>query len=91
MPGHAVVGSLLPDLDAVTSVSIVPRAGRRAGGGTGGGTLFEPSEERLAAGFQSTNFLLERLSSALGGRAAEELLLGEAAVTTGARKTSKQL
>ena len=77
--GHALVGALMPDYDSVQSISIVPRAG-----GTGGVTSFLPSEERLAAGFYSRNYLLAQLSTALGGRAAEAVVFGSDAVTTGA-------
>jgi cell division protease FtsH len=77
--GHAVVGALLPDYDAVEKISIIPRAG-----GTGGVTAFVPDEERLSAGFYSRSYLLSQLSVALGGRAAEELVYGADKVTTGA-------
>lgn len=76
--GHAVVGALMNDYDAVTKISIVPR------GPTGGVTIFMPSEERLENGLYSKEFLENRICVALGGRIAEEMLLGKANVTTGA-------
>jgi cell division protease FtsH len=76
--GHAIVGALMPEYDRVEKVSIIPRTSSQ------GATVFTPSEERLTAGFYSRAYLLSRLSVALGGRAAEELIYGEHAVTTGA-------
>jgi cell division protease FtsH len=76
--GHAIVGALMPDFDRVERISIIPRAS------SGGATVFTPDEGRLSAGFYSRTFLLEQLSVALGGRAAEELVYGREAITTGA-------
>jgi len=76
--GHAIVGALMPDYDRVEKVSIIPRASSQ------GATVFTPSEERLAAGFFSRSYLLSQMSVALGGRAAEEIVFGAEAVTTGA-------
>ena len=45
--GHALVGSLMPEYDPVTKISIVPR------GNAGGLTFFAPSEERLESGLYS--------------------------------------
>lgn len=76
--GHAVVGALMPDYDAVTKVSIVPR------GNAGGLTFFAPDEQRLESGLYSRSYLENQMCVALGGRIAEELIFGEEAVTTGA-------
>jgi cell division protease FtsH len=76
--GHAIVGALMPDYDRIDKISIIPRTSSQ------GATVFTPSEERLTAGFYSRAYLLSRLSVALGGRAAEELIFGAEAVTTGA-------
>ena len=42
--GHAILGALVNDYDAVAKISIVPR------GPAGGVTIFMPSEERLNSG-----------------------------------------
>jgi len=76
--GHAILGALMDDFDAVSKISIVPR------GPTGGVTVFMPSEERLNSGLMTKQFLENRICVALGGRIAEELLNGKDNVTTGA-------
>jgi cell division protease FtsH len=71
--GHAVVAWLTPAADPVHKVTIVPH-GRALG-------LTEqiPGEERHNLSY---SFLMARLAVMLGGRAAEEIAIGE--VTTGA-------
>jgi cell division protease FtsH len=71
--GHALLGMLLPGSDPVRKVSIVPR-GRALGV-----TLQTPEADRYG---YSADFLRHRITTALGGRAAEELVYGE--YTTGA-------
>jgi cell division protease FtsH len=71
--GHALVALLLPDADPLNRVSIVPR-GRALGL-----TLQLPIDDRYN---YSRTYLLARLSVALAGRVAEELVFGE--ITTGA-------
>ena len=73
--GHALVGSLLPKSDPVHKVTIVPR------GQALGMTSFMPQEELHN---QDREYLIASITVAMGGRAAEELIFGEAAVTTGA-------
>ncbi len=73
--GHAIVGSLLPKSDPVHKVTIVPR------GQALGMTSFMPQEEMHN---QDREYLIASITVAMGGRAAEELIFGEAAVTTGA-------
>ena len=71
--GHALCAELLPGVDRVHKVSIVPR-GRALGY-----TLNLPEEDRyLKTREELTNFM----TMLLGGRAAEEIVFG--AVTTGA-------
>lgn len=72
--GHAIVGYLLPHTDPVHKVSIIPR------GAAGGFTLMLPEEDRQ---FMTKTELLERVSTLLGGRVAEELKLKE--ISTGAQ------
>ena len=71
--GHAVVGHALETADPVHQITIVPR------GGAGGMTISLPQEDR---GYRSRLELTEQLSSLLGGRMAEELVLGD--ISTGA-------
>ncbi|HNI12279.1 MAG TPA: ATP-dependent zinc metalloprotease FtsH, partial [bacterium] len=72
--GHAVVGHYLENADPVHKVSIVPR-----GIGALGYTLQTPLEDRYLL---SKDELIERMCSLLGGRAAEDIVLGK--VSTGA-------
>ncbi|KAJ9505686.1 hypothetical protein QJQ45_022439 [Haematococcus lacustris] len=83
--GHAVVGALMPEYDAVTKISIVPR------GAAGGLTFFAPSEERLESGLYSRTYLENQMAVALGGRIAEELIFGENDITTGASGDFQQV
>jgi cell division protease FtsH len=71
--GHALVARLLPKADPVHRISIVPR------GEALGFTLQVPLEDKY---LYSRGELLDRITSTLGGRAAEEIVFGE--VTTGA-------
>jgi cell division protease FtsH len=73
--GHALVGHVLPDSDPVHKVTIIPR------GGTGGVTWFIPPEDRS---FVSLIQFKDILARGLGGRIAEEVVLGKDRITTGA-------
>jgi cell division protease FtsH len=73
--GHALVGHVLPDSDPVHKVTIIPR------GGTGGVTWFIPPEDRVYVSLVQFKDILAR---GLGGRIAEELVLGQDKITTGA-------
>ncbi|NJN29956.1 MAG: ATP-dependent metallopeptidase FtsH/Yme1/Tma family protein [Synechococcales cyanobacterium RM1_1_8] len=83
--GHALVGALMPDYDAVQKISIIPR------GRAGGLTWFTPSEDRLESGLYSRAYLRNRMAVALGGRVAEEIVYGEDEVTTGASSDLQQV
>ena len=72
--GHALVGYLLPNTDPVHKVSIIPR------GRAGGFTLMLPEEDRY---YMTRSELLDRVSTLLAGRVAEEVVLNE--VSTGAQ------
>jgi len=72
--GHALVGCLLPNTDPVHKVSIIPR------GRAGGYTLMLPEEDRY---YMTKSELLERVSSLLAGRVAEQIVLKE--ISTGAQ------
>ena len=71
--GHVVVGLMLDEADTVHKVTIVPR------GQAGGYAIMLPKEERF---FTTKQELLDRIAGLLGGRVAEEIVLGE--VSTGA-------
>lgn len=66
--GHAVIGHILPKCDEIHLVTIVPR------GQAGGHTLSLPSEETFN---MSREGLIDRITMALGGHAAEEVALGD--------------
>jgi cell division protease FtsH len=71
--GHALCAELLPSVDRVHRISIVPR-GRALGY-----TLNLPEEDRY---LKTRDELIDRMTMLLGGRAAEQLVFGS--VTTGA-------
>ncbi len=71
--GHALVAGLLPNVDQVHKVTIIPR------GNALGYTWQRPAEDRYLMGQRE---LQERLVVLLGGRAAEKLVFSE--VSTGA-------
>jgi cell division protease FtsH len=73
--GHALVGITLEHTDPVHKVSIVSR------GMALGWTLSLPTEDRYLV---SKAELVDQLAQMLGGRCAEDLILGEANITTGA-------
>ena len=71
--GHAIVGHFLKKVDPVHRISIVSR------GMSGGHTLFPPTEDRSN---ESRSRLLEQITAALGGQAAEDLIFKD--ISTGA-------
>jgi cell division protease FtsH len=72
--GHAIVASVIPNLDPVHKISIVQR-----GFGALGYTMQLPLEDRY---LMTRSDLLSQLAVLLGGRTAEEIALGE--ISTGA-------
>jgi cell division protease FtsH len=79
--GHALVNSLIPGLDPVQKVTIVPR-GRALGV-----TFSLPEEDRHS---HPRSYLLGRLAVAYGGRIAEEFVFGPDEVSTGAANDLRQ-
>ena len=71
--GHAVATYCLPGQDPVHQVSIIPR------GMAGGYTMSIPTEDKS---YMSKNSMLDELVVLLGGRVAEQLVLGD--ISTGA-------
>ncbi len=71
--GHAIVAKMLPNTDPVHKVSIIPR------GMALGVTQQLPEDDRYT---YDKEYLLNRIAVLMGGRAAEEIILG--IITTGA-------
>ena len=80
--GHAIIGTLVKDHDPVQKVTLIPR------GQAQGLTWFTPSEEQMLI---SRSQILARITGALGGRAAEDVIFGDAEVTTGAGNDLQQV
>ena len=78
--GHALCAELLPSVDRVHKISIVPR-GRALGY-----TLNLPEEDRY---LKTREELMDYMTMLLGGRAAERVVFGE--VTTGASDDLKRV
>ncbi|MCD6379390.1 ATP-dependent zinc metalloprotease FtsH [bacterium] len=71
--GHVIVGSFVENADPLHKVTIIPR------GQAGGLTFFLPKDD---IGFHSKEYLLDIITTTLGGRASEELFIGK--IGTGA-------
>ncbi|MBR0113109.1 MAG: ATP-dependent zinc metalloprotease FtsH, partial [Clostridia bacterium] len=71
--GHAVSAYYLENSDPVHQISIIPR------GLAGGYTLHRPTEDK---NYVSKNQMLDELVSLLGGRVAEQIVIGD--ISTGA-------
>ena len=80
--GHAIVGTLVKAHDPVQKVTLIPR------GQAQGLTWFTPSEDQMLI---SRAQILARIQGALGGRAAEDIIFGDAEVTTGAGNDLQQV
>jgi cell division protease FtsH len=78
--GHALLGLLQPGADPVRRVSIIPR------GQSLGATVQSPVDDRFSYG---EDYLRGRITGALGGRAAEQLVYG--VTTTGAEADLRQV
>jgi cell division protease FtsH len=78
--GHALCAELLPGVDRVHKISIVPR------GKALGFTMNLPDEDRY---LKTREELLDHMTVLLGGRIAEQLVFGE--VTTGASDDLKRV
>ena len=76
--GHALTVKLVSTITKVDRISIIPS------GLAGGYTIFKPDEDRR---YYTKSQLVESIMVALGGRAAEELSLGE--ISTGASNDLK--
>lgn len=72
--GHAIIGRVLPNMDPVHQISIIPR------GMAGGYTMHMPTEDRS---YMSKSRMLDSMVALLGGRVAESLVLKD--ISTGAK------
>ena len=70
--GHAIITEMLPLMDTVHIISIIPT------GGAGGYTMHLPVDK----GYFSKNYLLQEIMVLFGGRIAEEIIFDD--ITTGA-------
>ncbi|KAL4427347.1 hypothetical protein ABPG77_003256 [Micractinium sp. CCAP 211/92] len=80
--GHAMCASMTPGHDPVQKVTLIPR------GQAKGLTWFIPGEDPSLISKQQ---IFARIVGALGGRAAEEVIFGDAEVTTGASGDLQQV
>jgi cell division protease FtsH len=71
--GHAVIARLVDDTTIINQVSIIPR------GRAGGYTMYLPEDDHM---YVSKTELMNKILIALGGRAAEQLVIGD--ISTGA-------
>ncbi|MGC8710938.1 MAG: ATP-dependent zinc metalloprotease FtsH [Leptodesmis sp.] len=77
--GHALLMTLLKNADPLNKVTIIPRSG-----GVGGFAQQSFNEDMIDSGLYTRAWLTDRITMALGGRAAEEEVFGPAEVTAGA-------
>ena len=78
--GHAILFHVLPDMDPVYTISIIP-----TGMGAAGYTMPLPDNDEM---FNTKGKMLQQIIVGLGGRVAEELVFED--VTTGASQDIKQ-
>ncbi len=81
--GHALVMTMLKNTSLLDKITIVPRSG-----GIGGFAKGLPDEEY---GLESRSQLLDTITMMLGGRAAEDVVFGDAEITTGASGDFQQV
>ena len=78
--GHAILFHVLPDMEPVYTISIIP-----TGMGAAGYTMPLPENDEI---FNTKGKMLQDITTLLGGRVAEELIFGD--ITTGASNDIKQ-
>ena len=78
--GHAILFHVLPDVGPVHTISIIPTST-----GAAGYTMPLPERDEM---FNTRNQMTQNIIVSLGGRVAEELVIGD--VTTGASQDIKQ-
>lgn len=78
--GHAILFHVLPDMEPVYTISVIP-----TGPGAAGYTMPQPENDEM---FNTRGKMLQRITVALGGRVAEEMIFDD--ITTGASQDIKQ-
>ena len=78
--GHAILFHVLPDMEPVYTISVIP-----TGHGAAGYTMPQPENDEM---FNTRGKMLQRITVALGGRVAEEMIFDD--ITTGASQDIKQ-
>ena len=78
--GHAILFHVLPDMEPVYTISVIP-----TGPGAAGYTMPQPENDEM---FNTRGKMLQRITVALGGRVAEEMVFDD--ITTGASQDIKQ-
>ena len=78
--GHAILFHVLPDMDPVYTVSIIP-----TGPGAAGYTMPQPESDNM---FMTRGKMLQQIIVDLGGRVAEEMIFDD--ITTGASQDIRQ-
>ena len=78
--GHAILFHVLPDMDPVYTISIIP-----TGMGAAGYTMPLPDNDEM---FNTRGKMLQDIMTLLGGRIAEEIIFGD--ITTGASSDIKK-
>ena len=78
--GHAILFHVLPDMDPVYTVSIIP-----TGPGAAGYTMPQPETDNM---FMTRGKMLQQIIVDLGGRVAEEMIFDD--ITTGASQDIRQ-
>ena len=78
--GHAILFHVLPDMDPVYTISIIP-----TGIGAAGYTMPLPENDEM---FNTKGKMLQDITTLLGGRVAEEIIFGD--ITTGASNDIKR-
>ena len=78
--GHAILFHVLPDMEPVYTISIIP-----TGMGAAGYTMPLPENDEI---FNTKGKMLQDITTLLGGRVAEEIIFGD--ITTGASNDIKR-
>ncbi|TVQ09554.1 MAG: ATP-dependent zinc metalloprotease FtsH [Leptolyngbya sp. DLM2.Bin27] len=84
--GHALLTTLLTHSDELNKVTIIPRSG-----GIEGFTQSLPNEDIIDSGLYTRNWLVDRITVALGGFAAEAEVFGDDETSTGASGDIQQV
>ena len=84
--GHALLTTLLTHSDELNKVTIIPRSG-----GIEGFTQSLPNEDIIDSGLYTRNWIIDRITVALGGLAAEAEVFGDDETSTGASSDIQQV